>query len=161
LDSSVLLPLLDREARIVPRDQVTALNRFRYRILRRNIKVKISIIVLGEVLQKAVKEDALEILNELSRLLSYMNERLEFCSLRKFRNAYSRFPEVLQSLLNEDDWLRDSPTDALILTQALLDAEVNVLYTSDTKLLLSTRIKDFANRIREREGYNPMRIKAP
>jgi len=160
LDTSVLLPMLDKKGEIVPKDQASALSKFRYRLTRNNQKVKISIAVLGEVLVKAIERKRLELIDEMAEFTKKMEDRLEVYS-PKFRSAYQEFYKVLENLLIADDYLRDHPTDALILTMAALDEETSVFYTMDNKILLSKRIKDAVERIRSEYNYRPLKINSP
>ena len=68
---------------------------------------------------------------------------------------------MLQRLLEADDYLRDHPADALILTISALDEEADILYTTDTTLLFSKRISETMNEIRKERGFKPLKIRPP
>lgn len=165
LDTSVLLPLLDKRALCVPKEQVREIRRFEQSIINYNVKIKIPILVLGETLLK-VKErtpakGALEIFDALLGLQAKIGERMELCSLPRLRGAFHDYTHVLQRLIEADDWLRDNPTDVHVLAQAILDEEADILYTTDTTLLLSGKIKEAVSRLREEKGYKHLKISLP
>jgi len=161
LDTSVFLPIIDKKKLIVSRDEVSAFRRFAYRLMRNNQKVKVSIVVLGEILKKAIEANCIELTLELQDFVLKMDDRLELCYIPKFRNACNDFCKVLQKILDTDDYLRDNPSDALILTTAVLDEEADVLYTIDSTLLISSKVHNFVNQTRQEYGFKRLTIKSP
>ena len=161
LDTSVLLPLLDKNGKVVPRDQTIALRRFRYRLPRENKKVKISAVALGEVLKKVIETGYLELIEELKEFALRMGENLELCYFPRFRNSYYNFNNILQQFLDADDYLRDRPADAIILVIATLDREADILYTMDNSILLNRKIKNVVNNVRKVNCFKRLKISSP
>lgn len=161
LDTSVFLPIIDRKKLIVSRDEFSALRSFAYRLTRNNQKVKVSIVVLGEILKKAIEGSCIELVEELQDFALKMKNRLELCYIPKFRNSCNDFCKILQEILDVDDYLRDNPSDALILTIAVLDEEADVLYTIDSTLLISSKVHNFVNQTRQEYGFKRLTIKSP
>ena len=160
LDTSVLLPLVDKKKLVSEEDEVRSLSGFRYRLLRGNQKIKVSIIALGEFLNKAINEKCVDLIWELQDFISQMNGRFSVY-MPKFRDIGAYFTEVLQEVLECDDYLKDNPADAMILVTALLDEEASYLYTFDHVLVTSTRIHDYVKNRREEYGFKRLRIRPP
>ena len=160
LDTSVLLPLVDRKKLVSKKDEVEGLGAFHYRLLRGNQKIKVSIVVLGEFLNKAINEGCIDLIWELQEFVSQMNNRFSVY-VPKFRDVGARFAEVLQEVLEYDDYLRDHPADAMILATAILDEEASCLYTFDTTLVTSTGIYDYVKNKRAEYGFKRLRIRPP
>ena len=162
LDTSVLLPLVDKEKLVSKEDEVRSLNNFHRSLLRGNQKIKVSIVVLGEFLNKAInsKERCEDLIWELQVFISQMKGRFSVY-VPKFRDFGAHFAEVLQGALECDDYLRDHPADAIILVTAILDEEASCLYTFDTNLVFSTRIADYVRNKRDEYGFKRLRIRPP
>ena len=161
LDTSVLLPLVDRRKLVSKKDEVRSLNNFRYRLLRGSQKIRVSIVVLGEFLNKAINsEECADLIQELQDFVLQMNGRFSVY-VPKFRDFGAHFAEVLQGALECDDYLRDHPADAIILVTAILDEEASCLYTFDTNLVFSTRIADYVRNKRDEYGFKRLRIRPP
>jgi len=140
---------------------VQALRKLEREIKREHVKVKISTLVLGETTMKALEKNAIEIIETLSDMRKVMGGRLELCSMKKFRNECLDFHIIVGRMLEADDWLRDHPTDTLTLTQAILDSEADIFYTTDNKLILSTSLKEAIKTIRKEKGFKELKIKPP
>jgi len=161
LDTSVLLPMLDKKSHIVSKDETKAFSRFRYNLEHNNNGVKTSLVVLGELFTKVLEEcspdDSQDIAFELLSFSQNLNGRLKCCA-EKFRHENQEFYSTLENLLGAEDRLRDNPTDALILSIATLDAESDVFYTTDTLILFNKRIRAVVDKTRSDCGFKPLKI---
>lgn len=153
--------MLDKKSHIVSEDETKAFSRFRYNLEHNNNGVNTSLIALGElftkVLEKCSPDDSQDIAFELLSFSQNLNGRLKCCANR-FRNENQEFYKTLENLLNAEDYLRDNPTDALILSMAILDKESDVFYTTDTLILLNKRIKAVVDKTRLDYGLKPLKI---
>lgn len=112
---------------------------------------------LGEAVYKVhekCRNDADDVLGELNRLI-----QKDFLTVRFINNPSKTFQiaRQLSSEMNDD---RDSisPMDALILATAITEQDCVALYTTDTKLILDTRVKDIISDSRDDLGFQPMRV---
>lgn len=153
--------MLDKKSHIVSRDETKAFSRFRYNLEHNNNGVKTSLVALGElftqVLEECSPDDSQDIAFELLSFSQNLNGRLKCCT-EKFRDENQEFYKTLENLLNAEDYLRDNPTDALILSIAILDKESDVFYTTDTLILFNKRIKAVVDSTRSDCGLKPLKI---
>ena len=112
---------------------------------------------LGEAVYKVHEKcgnHADDVLKELNRLI-----RNDFLTIRFINNPSKTFQiaRQLSSEMNDD---RDSisPMDALILATAITEQDCVALYTTYTKLILDTRVKDIISDSRDDLGFQPMRV---
>jgi len=158
LDTSVLIPMLKKKGR--KDDIAKAAIRLRERAKRRgHTKLKITLPVLGELVLFCLREQTTEPLEELMTLKNALGEKLELGAVPKFRNTALDFHEVLSRLLRADDYLRDSPADAIIIALAVMDPEADVLKINDTTIILSGKLREEVNALRDELGFKKLKIK--
>lgn len=117
----------------------------------------ISMPALGEAIYKIHDKcgtNAEDALKELNRLI-----QKDFLRVRFINNPSKTF-QIAKQLSSEMDDDRDSitPMDALILATAITEQDCIALYTTDTKLILDTRVKDIISESREDLGFQQMRV---
>ena len=112
---------------------------------------------LGEAVYKVHEkngDDADDILKELNRLM-----KKEFLRIRFINNPSKTF-QIARQLSSEMDDDRDSisPMDALILATAITEQDCVAFYTTDTKLISDTRVRDIISESRNDLGFPEMRV---
>ena len=112
---------------------------------------------LGEAVYKVHEkcgDNADEVLEELNRLI-----RTNFLRVRFINNPSKTF-QIAKQLCSEMKDDRDSiyPMDALILATAITEQDCYALYTTDTKLILDTRVQDVISDSRDELGFQPMHV---
>ena len=157
LDTSVLIPMLMREGH---RDDIArAAARLRERARKhKHTKLKIALPVLGELVLFCLREQTTEPLEELMKLKNALGERLELGAVPKFRGTTLDFHEALGRLLEADDYLRDNPTDAIIVALAVMDPEADVLKINDPTIILSRKLREEVDALRQELDFKRLRI---
>ena len=112
---------------------------------------------LGEAVYKVHEkcgDDAGDILRELNRLM-----KDGFLRVRFINNPSKTF-QIARQLSSEmdDDRGSISPMDALILATAITEQDCVAFYTTDTRLIADTRVRDIISESREDLEFQEMRV---
>lgn len=136
IDSVILYGYLDKEDEI--HTECTSILHKIKNSMRHNsqIRLYVPLLVLAEVISRAIEEEPAKRRQLLEKLANF-HEEFKIEKIWIDRNCI----KLTNNILNIDN--RIEPSDALILGIALNDPHATKLITFDTKMLKSTKLKDF------------------
>ena len=74
LDTLVLIPIIDKKKVVASKDEVQSLSSFGYNLRKKNIKVKVSIVALGEIFSIALRKNVSVLIEELFSFASNLKK---------------------------------------------------------------------------------------